>query len=180
MAERILLSDGQTLYDPKTWLTKAQAAELTGASTRTIERWAGDGTLKPLYYKQANQRAVAVFFKTDLEKVKRDRLLNPLPVRREPTPLTPTPPPSANHAILRQEKQGLPIPPFPTLPAVAWEALLTGHVVPLRDRVYLTLREAKLFTGLGEGVLKELAEKKKVKRWPGRKWLLRRADLEKL
>lgn len=176
MAEWILLSDGHTLYDPKTWLTKTEAAELVGTSTRTIERWAGDGTLKPLYYKQPNQRAVAVFAKADIEKVKQERLLNPLPARREPTSPKPTPSPVANHALVRQENQGL---PAPTFPAMAREAWMAGHVVPLRDKIYLTMEEARAYTGLPKAYLEQMANTGKVKKIPGR-WLLRRQDLEQL
>jgi hypothetical protein len=52
-------------------------------------------------------------------------------------------------------------------------------LIPPWRKLYLTMDEARAYTGLPKNYLEEVVAKKKVKKVPGR-WLLRRQDLERL
>lgn len=188
MAEAILLSDGQTLYDPKVWKTKKEAAELFGIATKTIERWVQKGLLPQETMKPPMQREMSVYHIDDLRRVHDEIQQHPVSARRAPTSQTTTPAAVRDVAPLGQKNNGRvtypgrqtpPTQTFPTLPPVLWEALMSGHGVPVRDKIYLTMDEARAYTGLPKHYLEEAVAKKRVKKIPGR-WLLRRADLEQL
>jgi hypothetical protein len=188
VAKALLLSDGQTLYDPKTWKTKKEASELLGIATKTIERWVEKGLLSQETIKPPMQREMSVYHIDDLKRARDEKQQHPVNARREPTSQTKTPATVQGVAPLGQKNGALVTRPgrqtpatqtFPTLPASVWEALMSGRVVPLREKIYLTMDEARAYTGLPKNYLEEAVAKRKVKKVPNR-WLLRRADLEKL
>src|SRR5258707_15664204 len=60
------------------WLTKAEAAAITGLSMRALERLIEDGTISREYRKQPGKRSIAVLNPGAVEKL-----------RRAATPITP-------------------------------------------------------------------------------------------
>ena len=79
------------------------------------------------------------------------------------------------------EAGGVPalIPPRVELPSFL-QSLLSGPDVPLKDKLFLTVKEAVRFSGLPESTIRRLLRSGKL---PGIKlggWRIRRADLEEL
>jgi hypothetical protein len=178
--EKVLLEDGKTVFDPKVWLDKATAAKLFGIASRTIERWQARGWIRPQYYKPSHSNRLAVYYRPDLEKALQRSREQPVAARQVPTGTTTTRPTPRQNGAVRQENRGLPTVKGPTYltPATVGPTALSGLIPPWK-KLYLTMDEARAYTGLPKTYLEEMVEKKKVKKIPGR-WLLRRADLEKL
>jgi hypothetical protein len=180
MADHPLLSDGQTLYNPDTWLDKNQAAAFVGSTPRTIERWVKEKGLTQLLLRQAAKHPVAVYFKPELERLKAERT-EATPTRREPT--APTAPQPDSKAVATKP------PTSSTLPNVALDAPvvkdllayfaqeIARQLVPLDRKPYLTLKEARVLSNLPEKALKEFANSGKIRRWPGKKYILKTEDV---
>jgi hypothetical protein len=178
--EQILLSDGQTLYDPKQWFDKARAAEFMGTTTRTLERWI-DKKLHPLTLRRPAQHPITVFSKTELENLKKERESQTTPAFREPTKTLPT---------LRQGSvvvsNGHAIAPGNSRFTTAAESYLSPMsglalaTILFEKGTYLTMKEARELTRWSEPALKQAVNENRVQRAPGRTWLLRTVDLLQL
>ena len=145
------------------WFTKSQAASFLQVSEKTIERLARKGEIHRETRKRPGVRASPVYSPEDLDRVKNAQ-----------TPQVAVLPPQA-------EAGGVPalIPPRVQLPSFL-QSLLSGADVPLRDKLFLTVKEAVRFSGLPESTIRRLLRSGKL---PGIKvggWRIRRADLEEL
>ena len=56
----------------------------------------------------------------------------------------------------------------------------TGADVPLRDKLFLTVKEAVRFSGLPESTIRRLLRSGKLPGFKAGAWRIRRADLEEL
>jgi len=63
--------------DLSTWLTKPQAADACGVSTKAIERWAQAGKLEAAFRPQAGTPDVVVYFPEDVAKLAAQRQRTP-------------------------------------------------------------------------------------------------------
>jgi hypothetical protein len=178
--EKVLLEDGVTAYDPELWWTKQEAAKQFNVAIRTIERWDARGWISPQYYKPPHSARLAVYFKPDLEQAHARSKELPVAARQVPTGPTTTPTTGRQNDRVRQENRGVPALTAPTLPTADRSSLTGLTLIPPWHKLYVSLEEAKQLTSWPEWALKEAVERKRVKRGPGRKWLFRRADLEKL
>ena len=145
------------------WFTKSQAAAFLQVSEKTIERLARKGEIHRETRKRPGVRPSPVYSPEDLGRVKNAQ-----------TPQVAVLPPQA-------EAGGVPalIPPRVELPSFL-QSLLSGADVPLRDKLFLTVKEAVRFSGLPESTIRRLLRSGKL---PGIKaggWRIRRADLEEL
>ena len=145
------------------WFTKSQAAAFLQVSEKTIERLARKGEIRRETRKRPGVRPSPVYSPEDLDRVKNAQ-----------TPQVAVLPPQA-------EAGGVPalIPPRVQLPSFL-QSLLSGADVPLRDKLFLTVKEAVRFSGLPESTIRRLLRSGKL---PGIKvggWRIRRADLEEL
>ena len=145
------------------WFTKSQAAAFLQVSEKTIERLARKGEIHRETRKRPGIRPSPVYSPEDLDRVKNAQ-----------TPQVAVLPPQA-------EAGGVPalIPPRVELPSFL-QSLLSGPDVPLKDKLFLTVKEAVQFSGLPESTIRRLLRSGKL---PGIKlggWRIRRADLEEL
>ncbi len=60
--------------DLSAWLTKAQAAEALGVSTKTIEKLAEDKVLQKETWRRAGKPAIAVYHPDDVQRERQKRL----------------------------------------------------------------------------------------------------------
>ena len=145
------------------WFTKYQAAAFLQVSEKTIERLARKGEIRRETRKRPGVRPSPVYCPEDLDRVKNAQ-----------TPQVAVLPPQA-------EAGGVPalIPPRVELPSFL-QSLLSGADVPLRDKLFLSVKEAVRFSGLPESTIRRLLRSGKL---PGVKtggWRIRRGDLEEL
>ena len=144
------------------WFTKSQAAAFLQVSEKTIERLARKGEIRRETRKRPGVRPSPVYSPEDLDRVKNAQ-----------TPQVAVLPPQA-------EAVGVPaLVPRVDLPSFL-KSLLSGADVPLRDKLFLTVKEAVRFSGLPESTIRRLLRSGKL---PGIKtggWRIRRADLEEL
>ena len=145
------------------WFTKSQAAAFLQVSEKTIERLARKGEIHRETRKRPGVRPSPVYSPEDLDRVKNAQ-----------TPQVAVLPPQA-------EAGGVPalVPPRVDLPSFL-QSLLSGADVPLRDKLFLSVKEAVRFSGLPESIIRRLLRSGKL---PGIKvggWRIRRADLEEL
>ena len=144
------------------WFTKSQAAALLQVSEKTVERLARKGEIRRETRKRPGVRPSPVYSPEDLERVKAAQV-----------PQVVVMPPQA-------EAGGVPaLIPRVDLPSFL-QSLVSGADVPLRDKLFLTVKEAVRFSGLPESTIRRLLRSGKL---PGIKaggWRIRRVDLEEL
>jgi len=167
------------------WLTKQQAADAIGVSTKTIEKLADNRQLQQRSRKRPGKPAIVVYHPSDVERVRLER--NPdaepfeLPADRPAAPPgTALTVPAAELSAASQNSQNSQNPnPLEFLAALAAGIVRQtdrGPVAP--ERRYLTLAEAAAYTGLGEAYLRQNCESWPI--GPHRRLVFRRADLDKL
>ena len=144
------------------WFTKSQAAALLQVSEKTVERLARKGEIRRETRKRPGVRPSPVYSPEDLDRVKNAQV-----------PQVVVMPPQA-------EAGGVPaLIPRVDLPSFL-QSLVSGADVPLRDKLFLTVKEAVRFSGLPESTIRRLLTSGKL---PGVKaggWRIRRVDLEEL
>ena len=144
------------------WFTKSQAAAFLQVSEKTIERLARKDEIHRETRKRPGVRPSPVYSPEDLDRLKNAQ-----------TPQVAVLPPQA-------ETGGVPaLVPRVELPSFL-QSLLSGADVPLRDKLFLSVKEAVRFSGLPESTIRRLLRSGKL---PGVKaggWRIRRGDLEEL
>jgi excisionase family DNA binding protein len=172
-------------HDYSTWLTKQQAAETIGVSTKQIERWAQDNRLQAARWKRPEGGpAIVVYHPGDVERIARER--NPdaepfvLPAAADEKPAT-----NGMQAIaVRQTSAEQFLQALAAAAASVSQTSETRLGVRLAERLYLTIGEAAEYTGLGVGYLRRQIAEQKLElvkgAGPHRADVLRRRDLEKL
>lgn len=179
--DQILLSDGQTLFDPEQWLPKKQAAQYAGKTERTVERWAEKDRVKTLLLRRDAQHPQAVFLKSDLDKVLKEDENKPTPALRQPAPA----PRQTDMAVMNGHAVSSVNPYFPTTPTattivtpeMSGASALAIATVLFEKGTYLSMKEARELTRWSKSALEEAVKEGRVRRAPGRAWLLRTIDL---
>ena len=144
------------------WFTKSQAATFLQVSEKTIERLARKGEIHRETRKRPGIRASPVYSPEDLDRVKNAQ-----------TPQVAVLPPQAEAGGVTALVPRVELPSF-------LQSLLSGADVPLRDKLFLSVKEAVRFSGLPESTIRRLLRSGSL---PGVKtggWRIRRVDLEKL
>ena len=155
----LALMDNNLLDD---WFTKSQAAAFLQVSEKTIERLARKGEIRRETRKRPGVRPSPVYSPEDLDRVKAAQV-----------PQVVVMPPQA-------EAGGVPaLAPRLDLPSFL-QSLVTGADVPLRDKLFLTVKEAVRFSGLPESTIRRLLRSGKLPGFKAGGWRIRRVDLEEL
>jgi excisionase family DNA binding protein len=167
------------------WLTKPQAAEAIGVSTKTIEAWAQAKKLQQAFRPQAHGPALAVYHPDDVARLASERQRSPLAPFVVPVP-----------DAARGNGQALAVPAATT----AGEELLRQFLGALVHAVssattseksekspsessqksFLTIREASALTGLSQAYLRRAIDDGTLPAVHDRGWRIRRKDLEQL
>jgi excisionase family DNA binding protein len=168
--------------DYSTWLTKTQAADAIGVSTKTVEKFADDGKLQQAEWKRpGGGPRIAVYHPRDVERLRKAR--NP---GAEPfvLPAAVDERPSADKAVAVRQPGAERFMQVlaATMANSANSQNLAG--VRLAERPFLRIGEASEYTGLGVAFLRRWIAEGKLKLIKGAGQhgadVLRRADLDKL
>jgi|SRR5581483_6604784 len=179
--------------DYSTWLTKQQAADAIGVSTKLIEKFAQEKHLQSAKWKRPEGGArIAVYHPHDVERLRKERN------------------PEAQPFVIAPSKDGAPddVPAFAEAPAATSApntalavrqpsaeqflqaiaaAMGSGSQtsqnlgVRISERLFLTIPESADYSGLPQSHLRRLMADGTLKAMrTGGGWRIRRADLEKL
>lgn len=167
--------------DYATWLTKQQAADAIGVTTKTIERLAQDGQVQQARWRRpSGGPELAVYHPADIARVAATRRqANPAPFVVPGTTDLPTNGHGMEpHALTLGSSTG------PTsdelLHALTW---LMGKVVSETSEtatLFLTIPEAAAVTGLTQAYLRRRIADGTLPAIRDRSWRIRRRDLETL
>ena len=145
------------------WFTKSQAAAVLQVSEKTVERMARKGEIRRETRKRPGLRPLPVYSPEDLERVKAAQVPQ----------VAVLPPQAEAGGVPALAPRALELPSF-------LQSLVNGADVPLRDKLFLSVKEAVRFSGLPESTIRRLLRGGKL---PGVKaggWRIRRVDLEEL
>ncbi len=167
-----------------TWLTKAQAAEAIGVSTKFVEQLAKEKKLQAAKRKQPETGAwVSVYHPDDVERLRKER--NPeaeaftLPAVEPAAGVASDPDGKPNAVAIRQQS---PTDFFKALAAAVGSSQNSQNLnVRVAERLFLTIPEAADYSGLPQAHLRRLMTEGKITALKtGSGWRIRRVDLEKL
>ena len=183
-SQNVLLSENskssENMPNPNysTWLTKQQAAEAIGVSTKTIEQLAKDKKLQQAYWKRPETGAkVSVYHPADVERLRKERSPDAPPFVLQPSAEEK---PTSITALAVPSMEGF----FQAIAAAAAggsENSQNRLEVRIAERLYLTIPEAASFSGLPQAHLRRLMKEGKLEALrTGGGWRIRRSNLEKL
>ena len=144
------------------WFTKSQAAAFLQVSEKTVERLARKGEIRRETRKRPGVRPSPVYSPEDLDRVKTAQV-----------PQVVVMPPQAEAGGVNALAPRVDLPSF-------LQSLVTGADVPLRDKLFLTVKEAVRFSGLPESTIRRLLRSGKLPGFKAGGWRIRRVDLEEL
>ncbi len=172
--------------DYSLWLTKAQAAEAIGCSTKTIEQLAQKGKIEQAEWKRPETGArIAVYHPDDVNRVRKERNPEAKPFVLPAAGVSESP----NSAALIPRASpaadpGAFLKALAALVSQKSEKPAETPPVALSERAFLTIPEAAAFTGLGEGYIRRQIKAGNLKplKGAGRHGadVIRRKDLEEL
>jgi hypothetical protein len=170
--------------DLSTWLTKQQAADQIGVSTKAIERFTRAGKLEQRFRPQAGSPHVAVFHPEEVDQIASARRAAPAPFVLPAVPDVPTNGNGRNGDQVGSHALAIATPPS----IGSGEELLHAFAAALRTMfetsqtltLFVTIREASLATGLTQAYLRRRCENGTLKAEKDRGWKIRRKDLEQL
>ena len=148
--------------DPlKDWLTKTAAAAFLRVSEKTIERLATKGDVRRTTRKRHGVRPLPVYNPDDLQKVKDSQ--------------------TAQVEVVPQAEAGQTqaLAPRVDLPSFL-QALFPAADMPLRDKLFLTIKEAARYSGLPQSTIRRLIRAGKIPAVKAGGWRIKRSDLEQL
>ena len=143
------------------WLTKTQAAAFLQVSEKTIERLASKGDVRRATRKRPGVRPLPVYDPDDLQKVKDSQTAQPVVVPQAEL--------SQPTALARRAD----LPSF-------LQALFPAVDVPLRDKLFLNVKEAVRYSGLPQSTIRHLIHANKLPAVKAGGWRIKRSDLEQL
>jgi len=171
--------------DYTTWLTKQQAADAIGVTTKTVERMAQDGQLQQARRRGATSgQKIAVYHPDDVDRIASARRTAPVPFV---LPAIQDSPANGNGP---HPGVALQIPP--PSPIGSGEELLQAFALALRRMsetsqtlaagatLYLTIDEAAAVSGLSRAFLRRMIGNGTLAAIKDRGWKIRRKDLEAL
>jgi pyruvate/2-oxoglutarate dehydrogenase complex dihydrolipoamide acyltransferase (E2) component len=167
--------------DYRDWLTKAEAAEAIGVSTKTIEAWAQAKKLQQASRPQAHGPALAVFHPEDVARLAAERRTGPLPPFVVPVPDSAR----GNGSALSQVRETGPagaelLREFLGALVQAIATTAQNSEKPTSEsseKLYVSVREAAAITGLPMAEIRRAVAAGTVTARCGR---VRRKDLEQL
>lgn len=168
------MSTPESVPSETPWLTKQQAADAIGVSTKTVEQIAKAGKLRQEQAK-VNARYIVVYHPEDVALVAAQRKSAPLQARRL-TPPQPTDAPASRTVALTRRP---PMQPAGLQQRASAEAIIQA----LRsekfasEKVFLTIPEAAALTGLTQAYIRRLCQKRRVKAIRDGGWKIRRKAL---
>lgn len=160
--------------DYSSWLTKQQAAEAIGVSTKTIEKLAEEKKIQQVYWKRPETGArTAMYHPYDVARIRKER--NPdaeaFVVPSGPVADLARPAPSVDgfaHALVQAVEK-------------ASENSERQGSVRIAERLFLTYAEAAQYSGLPKRHIRRLVAEGNLEALrTGAGWRIRRRDLEKL
>ena len=143
------------------WLTKVQAATFLQVSEKTIERLATKGDIRRATRKRQGARPLPVYDLEDLQKVKDSQTAQPT--------IVPESQPTQTKALA----------PRVDLPSFL-QAFSPAGDVPLKDKLFLNLKEAARYAGLPQSLIRRLIRANKLNAIKAGGWRIKRTDLEQL
>jgi len=172
--------------DLSTWLTKQQAADACGVSTKAIERWAKAGKLEAAFRPQAGTPDVVVYFPEDVARIAAER-------QRAPAPFVLPAVATGNgngHDAVGMRALRKPEGSYSGEDLIRGLALLLSKALqsppspPVAETVaetsFLALPEAAAVTGLTVAFLRRMIRAGTLTAIKDRGWKIRRKDLEQL
>ena len=158
------------------WYTKQQVAELFGCSKKSVERWVKKGKLTPTFVTGRHGKQ-AVFDPEEVESLK--ELEDSMAIDRSVVPgesvTVPTQTPTLTPALVNQAVESVSMP-LNSLVTVTRE----NRSVPIHCKLFLSLNEAKEFSGLPRAFIKEAINSGELEASIiGRGWRIKRAELER-
>ena len=144
------------------WFTKSQAAAFLKISEKTIERLATKGTVRRATRKRPGVRPLPVYNPDDLEQI-RDSQIPRVEIVPQAEP---------------QQRSALVPRAVDLLPSLLQNLLPSD--LPLRDKLFLTVKEASRFAGLPQTTIRRLIHAAAIPAVKAGGWRIRRADLEQL
>lgn len=152
----------QTMSMPKadysTWLTKQQAADVLNVTPKTVERMAADRKIEQAIWKRPRKPAIAVFHPEDVQRIWKERhpdnaeaFVIPPDATANALDKTPVPHAAAPNAELPRMEG------FMRLLLEGQKAQESG-ISELRYKLFLTVREASVYSGLPQSYLQKLIE----------------------
>ena len=160
-------------------MNKKEAANYLGVSTRAIERYTKQGKLS-VKYEKGKTRPIAIYDQEELEKLK-EELSTPV---YQPSVVTTTN--TDNNDITSVGISGsIEKLAFPILDVLrklndklAYLEPSAKPVVPVEEKLLLTLKEVQALTGLSREILREAIDSGKLKaQIIGKSWRIKRFDL---
>ena len=144
------------------WLTKTEAAAFLRVSEKTIERLATKGDVRRATRKRVGVRPLPVYDPRDLEKVKDSQTVQ------------------VEVVAPADAGQSQALVPRVDLPSFLQTLFPATDDMPLRDKLFLNIKEAARYSGLPQSTIRRLIHAGKL---PGVKvggWRIKRSDLEQL
>jgi excisionase family DNA binding protein len=151
----------------ETWLTKDEVMKMTGMSERTVERRVRDGDLRREYRSVPGRKSTPFFHPDDVEKLV-NKTRNPVVLKS--VPRRPT-----KDLVRQGGVKGVPAKTSPS------RLLLPASIppsMPIEKKLYLSLAEASLFSGLSKAFLRRLIEEKRLPAVKDKGYKIRRVALE--
>ena len=143
------------------WCTKAQAAATLQVSEKTIERLATKGDIRRATRKRPGIRPLPVYDPGDLQKIKDSQIPHV-------------------EIITQAEARSVPaLTPRLDLPSIL-QSLVNGADVPLRDKLFFSVKEAARYSGLPQSTIRRLIHASKIPAVKAGGWRIKRSDLEQL
>lgn len=175
------------------WIPKAEAAELLGISTKSVEQWAQRGALESRKEKGPNGPKIVAYHPQDVARLIAETIRNAKPLKTthgqivdpRPQPVNIGPSIPTNELAVSARSKQAPVPfdrNFEALKSLLLNNPAQSQTVlapsELRHRLYLSEDEAVRFTGLGKTELRRTL--KPSKRGPRAANVYKRAELERL
>ena len=144
------------------WFTKSQAAAFLKISEKTIERLAAKGEIRRASRKRPGVRPLPVYDPDDLQQI-RDSQIPRVEIVSQAQP---------------QQRSALVPRAVDLLPSLLQNLLPSD--LPLRDKLFLTVKEAARFAGLPKATIRRLIHAAKIPAVKAGGWRIKRSDLEQL
>lgn len=161
-------------------MKKKEAADYLGVSTRAIERYTSQGKLS-VKYEKGKTRPIAIYEPNELKKLK-DELETPS-YQPEVVTATNTDNSEITPVGISQSIEKLVFPILDVLKKLndklAYLEPSAKPLVPVEEKLLLTLKEVQALTGLSEKILREAIKSGELKaKIMGKSWRIKRFDLE--
>ena len=146
------------------WFTKSQAAAFLKLSEKTVERLAAKGQIHRASRKRPGVRPQRVYDPDDLQKIKDSQVASVEIVSQAEAP---------------QQQPAL-VPRVDLLPSLLQNLFPAPDLIPLRHKLFLTLKEAARFAGLPQATIRRLIHAAKLPAVKAGGWRIKRSDLEQI